>query len=66
MSGYLHGSNDGVAQGDGEDRPPNHGFIDVYSPGHQDVADHEGIPSTFESDVVVEFSELEGAYLLAR
>ena len=66
MRASLHGSYDRVAEGDGEDGPPHHGLIDVYSPGHQDVADQKGIASPLQSDVVVEFSEWRGAYLLAR
>lgn len=66
MSSFVHGSNNGITERNGQNGPPDHRLIDVDSPGNEYVGDHKGITSTLEPHVVVVFSALRRTYLLAR
>ena len=62
----VHWSQEGVSDWDSEDRPPNHCFVDVDSPGKEYVGDETGVSNAFQDNIIVVLSGLHLCYLFAR
>ncbi len=53
MKRGLHGADPNVVEGECNERPPDHGLVDIDAPGGEDVGDHEGIAETLQDHVVI-------------
>ena len=49
----VHGTDPDVVEGEADQRPPDHGLVDVNAPGGEDVGDHKCIAETLQHHVVV-------------
>jgi hypothetical protein len=52
----VQGGDEGIAHGDGEERPPDHGLVYVDPPGEDGVGDEAGIPHSLQHHIVVVLS----------
>ena len=56
MNGDVQGTNEVVVDGDGEEGPPHHSFVDVDPPGENDISCEGCVSSSFQNYIVVVLS----------